>query len=108
MSGFRAYLMMLSLLVIMVLSPGAMTTFVHYMTMLELYARFNPLATFIFGGIVWTATLSMIAKDYWTLYRARKKRYWVIDEKYLMEYDGVYEGIVGQEKPVIVEEVENE
>lgn len=108
MSGFRAYLMMLSLLVILVISPGAMTTFMHYMAMLELYARFNPLATFVFGGIVWTATLTMIAKDYWTMFRPKQKRYWVIDEKYLEEYNGFYEGAVGLEKPVVVEEADNE
>lgn len=108
MSGLRAYLMMLSMLVLLVISPGAMTTFLHYMTMLELYARFNPLPTLIFGGIVWTATMVMIAKDYWLMFRPKVKRYWVIDEKYLEEYNGFYEGVVGLEKPVIVEEADHE
>lgn len=108
MSGLRAYLMMLSVFTLLVISPGAMTTFLHYMTLLELYARFNPLPTLIFGGIVWTATMVMIVQDYWRLFRPKLKRYWVIDEKYLEEYNGFYEGPVGLEKPVIVEEADNE
>lgn len=108
MSGFRAYLMMLSMLVLLLVTPGAMTVFLHYLTMLELYARYNLMTTYILGGIVWTSALIMMSQEYWLMFRPKKKRYWVIDEKYLEEYNGFYEGVVGLEKPVVVEEADNE
>lgn len=108
MSVFKNYLLLVGLLILLVTVPPAMTVFLHYLTMLELYVRFYPLPAFILGGIVWTSILSTLVIDYWRVFRPKVKRYWVIDEKYLEEYNGVYEGYVGQEKPIIVQEVKNE
>jgi hypothetical protein len=108
MKELKAYFMMLGTLVMLITVPGAMTTFLHYITILEFYAHHYMLETYVLGGIVWTVLLTLILNDYIRIFRPKKTKLWIIDEKYLNKYDGYYEGALADRKPKIVKEVKND
>lgn len=108
MKELKGYLVISSLLMILLTFGGPMTALLQYLMMAEFYIHHYPLRSFLFAGILWSTTLYVILNDYVKIFRPKKNRFWVIDEKYLNEYDGYYEGILGEEKPVVVQELKDE
>lgn len=102
----RLVIVLLALLSVLVTFSTPMMIFMHYLTLAEVYARIYPEIAYPVAGILWSLGLYLLLEHYFTR-RVSKFRFWVLDEKYLKEYNGFYEG-EGKPNPVIVKEVLNE
>jgi hypothetical protein len=99
--------MLLSLICLLIAFPAGMTTFLHYLTLLELYALSNVETFYPIAGVVWVSTLSMFLSAH-----LRKRvgigKFWVVHEKFLDEIHGRSDASTTDQKPLIVREVPSE
>lgn len=106
MRDLKPFFLFVTALTLLVAFPGPMTHFIHYTTMLELYARFNPSTFYPVAGIMWATSFYWILRD-WIINRPREVRTWTVEESVLNEYNGKSKGL-GTSKPVVIQEVHDD
>lgn len=78
----KKYLLGLSLFTMLITFSTPVRVFIHYVTMAELYARWNPEIFFPLAGILWVGTLFLFVEGYFER-REKIERYWVMPRKTL-------------------------
>lgn len=106
LKDFKPFFLFATLLTVVVSFSMPVRMVLHYFTMLELQARYNPQIFYPLAGILWMTTLYWIAYDHLKA-RPKEKRSWVVEESVLNEYNGKGKGL-GTPNPIVIQEVHND
>lgn len=98
--------MFLSLVFILVTFTTPMNIFLHYITLMEVYVRFNPGFFYPLALFVWLRTLWAVFVGYRD--QRLEGRYWVVHRQFLDQYDGYEDASTKDLEPVIVKEIDDE
>jgi hypothetical protein len=106
MKAFKGYLITASIVTMLIALPGAMTVFLHYVTLLELYARLNGAIFYPIAGVIWVfAFYAIVANHVKT--RETASKMWVVPTRLLDTWTEKFE-MNPNDKYTIVRKVDNE